>query len=91
MEVIDITYWAVTEPDGGGMHEITIANFTTKKAADAYKEHLQGKNAFWPKSVSQRNISLTLYDSCEEKIKAEDERIEIARQIEALQKKLDRL
>ena len=88
MKVFNETYYEVTEPDGGGMFDRSIAKFSTELEAEKYKSTL---NQSWPKNVRKGNISVVIYDTCQELLDSSSKKKALKEQIKALQSELDKL
>lgn len=51
---IDLTVYAVVEPDGGGMHDVTIAYFEDASSARSFAD---STSKGWPRSVKTISIN----------------------------------
>ena len=67
MKEITVEYWTVECPDGGGMQNVTIANFASKHDAIFVADYLSSTRK-WPHSVPNKSTVKTfkIFVSAEE-------------------------
>lgn len=66
MKTLDIEYWEVLEPDGGGMRSVCVAAAVSESVADGIAQYRTATSGWGACRVNKKTISIRLFERTEE-------------------------